>query len=88
MIVKRSGRNQVAIPKRLIRQAGLDDRDVFFDIEYAGGYFILKPLEFEEKIPPEALRRFKTKALAKESGDRTFSSMAELVAALDRKQRR
>lgn len=88
MIVKRSGRNQVAIPKRLIRQAGLDERDVFFDMEYAAGCFILKPVQFEEKIPREAIERFKGKALAKASGDRTFSSMAELIAALDRKQRR
>ena len=88
MIVKRSGRNQVAIPKQLIRRAGLDERDVFFDMEYAAGCFILKPLQFEEKIPREVIERFKAKALAKEPGDRTFASMTELIAALDRKPRR
>ena len=88
MIVKRSSRNQVAIPKRLIRQAGLGERDVFFDIEYASGYFILKPLEFEEKIPREALERFKAKMLTRAPDDQTFSSMDEVVAALDRKKRR
>ncbi len=88
MIVKRSERNQVAIPKKLIQQAGLDERDVFFDIQYAGGYFILKPVEFEEKIPREALERFKTKALKTAPGDQSFSSMENLIAALDRKKRR
>ena len=88
MIVKRSGRNQVAIPKKLIRQAGLDEHDVFFDMEYAGGCFILKPLQFEEKISREALERFKAKTLVREPGDRTFSSMPELIAGLDRKRRR
>lgn len=88
MIVKRSGRNQVAIPKKLIQQAGLTERDVFFDMAYAGGFFVLKPLEFEEKIPRETLERFKSKALKRESGDRSFSSMEELITALDRKQRR
>ena len=88
MIVKRSGRNQVAIPKQLIAQAGLSERDVFFDMEYAGGCFILKPLEFEEKIPPEALERFKAKMLKHEPGDRIFSSMDDVMASLDRRGRR
>ena len=88
MIVKRSGRNQVAIPRKLIERAGLSERDLFFDIEYAGGYFILKPVEFEEKIPREALERFKAKTLTREPDDQAFSSMEELVRALDRKPRR
>ena len=88
MIIKRSGRNQVAIPKKLIQQAGLSERDVFFDIEYASGRFILKPLEFEEKIPREALERFKAKTLKREPGDQIFSSMGEVIAALDKKTRR
>ncbi len=88
MIVRRSGRNQVAIPKKLIQKAGLSARDVFFDIEYAGGYFILKPVEFEEKIPPEVLERFKANTLKREPGNQSFSSMEELIAALDRKPRR
>ena len=88
MIVKRSSRNQVAIPKKLIAQAGLSEQDVFFDMEYAHGCFVLKPLEFEEKIPKEALERFKTKALKIEPEDRVFSSMKELIAGLDRRKRR
>ena len=87
MIVKRSSRNQVAIPKQLIRQAGLNEQDIFFDIAYAGGCFILKPLEFEEKISKEALERFKHKTLKKEAGDQVVSSMEEGIAALDRKRR-
>lgn len=88
MIVKRSSRNQVAIPKKLIQAAGLGERDVFFDMEYHRGYFILKPLELEEKIPREAIERFKAKTLNIEPQDRTFSSMEELIAGLDRKTRR
>ena len=88
MIVKRSSRNQVAIPKKLIDAAGLDKHDVFFDVRYRGGAFILKPLEFTEKLPPEALKRFKTKMLKRAPADRTFSSMDELITALDRKKHR
>ena len=88
MIVKRSSRNQVAIPKKLIDAAGLGKRDVFFDVKYRGGAFVLKPLEFVEKIPREAVERFKAKTLTRGPGDRTFSSMDELVSGLDRKKRR
>ena len=88
MIVKRSSRNQVAIPKKLIDAAGLGKRDVFFDVRYRGGAFILKPLEFTEKISREALERFKTKTLKHSAADRTFSSMDEMIAGLDRKKRR
>jgi bifunctional DNA-binding transcriptional regulator/antitoxin component of YhaV-PrlF toxin-antitoxin module len=88
MIIKRSTRNQVAIPKKLIQQAGLGEQDVFFDIRYAGGYFVLKPLEFEEKIPRETLERFKAKTLKAEPGDKTFASMDELIEGLGRKKRR
>ena len=88
MIVKRSARNQVALPKQLIEQAGLGEGDLFFDVRYVGGCFVLTPLEFEEKVPPEALERFKTRALKPERGDRRASSMNEVLAALDRKKRR
>ena len=88
MIVKRSSRNQVAIPKTLIKQAGLGRQDVFFDIQYAKGFFVLKPVEFHDKIPREALERFKTKALKQETGDHAFSSMDQLITALDHKKHR
>ena len=88
MIVKRSARNQVAIPKKLIRQAGLGESDTFFEIQYVGGCFVLKPLVFEEKIPPEALERFKAKMRKREPGDEAFSSMEELIASLDHRRRR
>ena len=88
MIVKRSVRNQVAIPKKLIEAAGLGERDTFFDIEYRGGSFILRPLEFSERISREALERFKARTLKPERGDRAFSSMKDVIAALGKKRRR
>lgn len=88
MIVKRSTRNQIAIPKQLIARAGLHEQDRFFDVQYVGGCFVLKPLEFEEKIPREVLERFNAKTLKPDAGDRTFSTMEELITALDRTSRR
>ena len=88
MIIRRSSRNQVAIPKQLIEQAGLGKDEVFFDVRYAAGCFILKPLVLEEKIPKEAIERFKRSALKREPDDRVFASMEELIAALDRPPKR
>ncbi len=83
MLVKRSGKNQIAIPKRLITEAGLDTEDVYFDIQYSSGCFVLKPLQLEEKIPREALERFKAKTLKKETGDQSYPSLDHAITGLD-----
>jgi hypothetical protein len=66
----------------------LGKHDLFFDVKYRGGAFILTPLEFTEKIPRETLERFKAKALKRGVANRAFSSMNELIDSLDRKKRR
>lgn len=68
-IVKRSSKNQVAIPQELIRRAGLSKDDVWFAIEYRQGAFWLKPVEFEEKIPVEQIETFERKTRQAEKGD-------------------
>lgn len=84
MLVKRSRKNQVAIPKALLERAGLGPEDVYFSIIYKAGAIILRPVEIEEKIPPEALARFRAKVLKGQPGDRTFSSMEALIKDLKR----
>jgi len=46
----------------------------------------LRPIEIEDKIPPEALERFKAKVLRGQPGDRSFDSMEELIRDLKRKR--
>ncbi len=87
MIVKRSGRNQIAIPKQLIQQAGLGSSDQFFNIEYVQGCFVLQPVVFEQKIPEEAVEKFRRRMIKRESGDQSFSKMNDLIRGLDRKPR-
>ena len=84
LLVKRSRKNQVALPKAVLDQAGLGPEDVYFKIGYAHGAIVLRPVEVEEKIQPEALARFKAKVLKGRPGDRTFHSMEALIKDLRR----
>ena len=84
MLVKRSRKNQVALPKAVLERAGLGPEDVYFSIVYKAGAIILRPVEIEDKIPPEVLERFRVKVLKGQPGDRTFSSMEALIKDLKR----
>ena len=84
MLVKRSRKNQVALPKAVLERAGLGPDDVYFSVVYKAGAIILRPVDIEEKIPPEALARFRAKVLKGQPGDRTFSSMEALIKDLKR----
>jgi len=85
MLVKRSRKNQVAIPKAVLERAGLGPEDRYFDVRYAAGAIILTPMQLEEKIPLEAIMRFKAKVLKGQPGDRTFRSMEDLIKDLKRR---
>jgi len=87
MLVKRSRKNQVALPKAVLDRAGLGPEDVYFSVVYKGGAIILRPVEIEEKIPPEALARFEADALKRKPGDRVYGSMDELIKDLHRPRR-
>ena len=88
MVVKRSSKNQVAIPKAVLERAGLGPNDVYFDVQCDSGRIVLIPLALEEKISPEALRRFEGKALKQEKEDKTYASVVEAVKGLRRKPRK
>ena len=87
MLVKRSSKNQIAIPKAVLEHAGLGPEDVYFDIQYADGRIILRAMQVEEKIPAEALARFEVKTLKQEPGDRTYGSVGELKMHLHHRKR-
>lgn len=87
MLVKRSRKNQVAIPKSILERAGLGEHDLYFNVDYVAGCIVLTPMQLEEKISPEALARFEAKALKREPGDRVYSSIGELIKDLHRPRR-
>lgn len=84
MLVKRSSKNQISIPKAVLERAGLREEDVYFDVEYEKGHIVLIPMHVEEKVPREALERFKSKALKKQPGDHEYGSMSEAIKGLRR----
>ncbi len=85
MLVKRSRKNQVALPKVILERAGLGPDDVYFQVDYTHGVIILRPVEIEARIPPEALERFKVKTLKGHAGDRPFHSMDALIRDLKKR---
>lgn len=88
MLAKRTRGNQITIPKEIIRQAGLTDKDAYFDVVCDHGIIQLKPVEIEERIPPQAYEALLQSAFAEESGDETASSRdAEKVLGKRSKKR-
>ena len=83
-LVKKSRKNQIALPKAILEQAGVGPQDAYFAVGYAHGAIILRPVDIEEKLPPEALARFKAAALKGHPGDRAFRSMEAVIKDLKR----
>lgn len=88
MLIKKSPKNQIAIPKSLLEKAGLSREDLFFDIDYRYGMFVLQPLTFEEKVPIEQIRRFEEWAKTSHQGDKSFPSMNEAILHLKKRIKR
>ena len=44
MMVKMSNKNQILIPKKILKEAGLGPKDIYFDVSCKKGCIILKPI--------------------------------------------
>lgn len=81
MLVKRTAKNQLTLPKTLLKVAGVSEKDEYFDAEYDARRhrIYLKPVRvvIEETISKEALERFEKEALTIRPGDKVFSSGEE-----------
>lgn len=69
MLAKLTRGNQITIPKQIVKRAGLREQNDYLEIQYVNGVIQLKPVDVEERIPPEAYEKFADWALKKESGD-------------------
>lgn len=69
MLAKRTRGNQITIPKEIVREAGLEDGDLYFDVVYDGGAIRLTPVEIKAKLPPEPHEKTLERALRREPGD-------------------
>ena len=80
MLVKRTRGNQVSIPKRVLDQAGVEEGDRYFDVEYRGGLICLKPVTVEDKIPDHAYEELLRWVSKPEPGWKVFHSGKDAVA--------
>lgn len=88
MVVKRSSKSQIVIPKAILDRAGLGPKDIYFDVTYENGRIVLTPVQFEEKIPVESLKRFEDRTLKQEKEDEVYGSVDEAIRGLRRRRRR
>ena len=82
MLVKRTRGNQVSIPKQILKEAGITERDLYFDVAHRAGVIHLKPVTIEEKIPDrayEALLRWVAKS---RDNRRTFHNSQDAIKYL------
>ena len=88
MLVKRTRGNQVSLPKRVLEQAGVDEEDRYFDVQYHGGLICLKPVTIEEKIPDRAYEELLRWVAKPEPGRKAFRTGKEAVAYIKRLARK
>jgi len=58
MLAKLTRGNQLTIPKKIVNKIQLQAGRDYLDVTYLHGVIVLKPVDVEERIPPEAYDRF------------------------------
>lgn len=69
MLAKLTRGNQLTIPKKIVNKIQLQAGRDYLDVTYLNGVIVLKPVDVEERIPPEAYDRFIKDVLTIRPGD-------------------
>ena len=69
MLAKLTRGNQLTIPKNIVDRVRLQAGRDYLDVSYLHGVIVLKPVDVEERIPPEAYEALLTNALTPTAGD-------------------
>ena len=69
MLAKLTRGNQLTIPKEIIEQVRLQAGRDYLDVAYLHGVIILKPVDVEERIPPESYEALLKDAFTIKPGD-------------------
>ena len=88
MLAKLTRGNQITIPRDIVKKAGLKMGTDYLDVEYRNGLIYLKPVDVEDRLPPESLEKYQESAAKIEEGDiHLTASQAEnfLVKRIKRK---
>ena len=69
MLAKLTRGNQLTIPKEIVDRIRLQTGRDYLDVAYLHGVIILKPVDVEERIPPESYEKFLKDVLTIRPGD-------------------
>ena len=69
MLAKLTRGNQLTIPKDIVLRVHLQAGRDYLDVSYLKGVIILKPVDVEERIPPECYEALIKDALTIKPGD-------------------
>jgi bifunctional DNA-binding transcriptional regulator/antitoxin component of YhaV-PrlF toxin-antitoxin module len=69
MLAKLTRGNQLTIPKNIVDRVRLQAGRDYLDVSYLHGVIILKPVDVEERIPPESYDKFLQDVLTLRPGD-------------------
>ena len=69
MLAKLTRGNQFTIPKPIVEKAHLQAGRDYLDVSYLNGVIIMKPVDVEERIPPECYEALIKDALTIKPGD-------------------
>ena len=69
MLAKLTRGNQLTIPKEIVDRIHLQAGRDYLDVTYLHGAIVLKPVDVEERIPPESYEKFLKDVLTIRPGD-------------------
>ncbi|MBI4597523.1 MAG: AbrB/MazE/SpoVT family DNA-binding domain-containing protein [Candidatus Omnitrophica bacterium] len=69
MLAKLTRGNQLTIPKEIVDRIRLQAGRDYLDVTYLHGVIVLKPIDVEERIPPESYEAFLKDAFTIKPGD-------------------
>ena len=69
MLAKLTRGNQLTIPKDIVERVHLQAGRDYLDVSYLKGVIVLKPVDVEERIPPEAYEALLREAFTVKPGD-------------------
>ncbi len=69
MLAKLTRGNQLTIPKEIVERIHLQAGRDYLDVAYLNGVIVLKPVDVEERIPPESYEKFLKDVLTIRPGD-------------------
>ena len=69
MLAKLTRGNQLTIPKEIVDRIHLQAGHDYLDVTYLRGVIVLKPVDVEDRIPPESYEALLKDAFTIEPGD-------------------